>query len=136
MSILIVSGCAEVTTRTISIEKSLPKKIEKILKENPIDKEKSVQLFSNGNDTYYIVYETTKRIDDAPGYSEAIDSEKANTESAIYIVESEATINIIEGEEQDKISRYIFKLKSDINYKTINLEINGNPALFDVVTQY
>lgn len=122
MSILIVSGCAEVTTRTISIEKSLPKKIERILKENPINKENSVQLFSNGNDTYYIVYETTKRIDDVPGCCETIDSE--------------ATINIIEGEEQDKISRYIFKLKSDINYKAINLEINGNPASFDVVTQY
>lgn len=127
MSILIISGCAEVTTRTISIEKSLPRKIEKILKENPIDKENSVQLFSNGNDTYYIVYETNKRIDDVPGYSETIDSE------ATII---EATINIIEGEEEGKISRYIFKLKSDINYKTINLELNGNPASFDVVTQY
>ena len=49
-------------------------------------------------------------------------------------IDSEVTINIIEGEEQEKLSRYIFKLKSDINYKAINLEINGNSASFDVVT--
>ena len=123
MSILIVSGCVEeATTRTMSIEKSLPKKIEKILQENPNDKKNSVQLFSNGNNTYYILYETNKRIDEIPMISETIDSE--------------VTINIIEGEEQEKLSRYIFKLKSDINYKTINLEINGNPASFDVVTVY
>lgn len=122
ISILIVSGCTQVTTTTISIEKSLPKKIEKILKENPVDKDSSIQLFSNGNDTYYIVYETNKLIEGAPGYSDTVDSE--------------AIINIIEGEEQDKISRYIFKIKSDINYTTINLKLNGNPASFDVVTQY
>lgn len=122
MSLLIVSGCVEVTTTSISIEKSLPKKIEKILKENPIDKENLIQLFSNGKGTYYIVYETNKRINDIPGYSHTFDSE--------------VTINIREGEEEDKISRYVFKLKSNINYKTINLELNGNPASFDVVTHY
>ena len=122
MSLLIVSGCVEVTTITISIEKSLPRKIEKILKENPIDKENPVQLFANGKDTYYIVYETDKRIEDVPGYRETSDSE--------------VTMNIREGEEQDKISRYIFKLKSDIEYRAINLEIDGEPASFDVVAQY
>ena len=56
MSILIVSGCVEEeTTRIMSIEKSLPKEIEKILQENPNDKENSLQLFSNGNNTYYIL---------------------------------------------------------------------------------
>ncbi|MEK5186237.1 hypothetical protein [Solibacillus sp. FSL W7-1324] len=122
MSILIVSGCVEVTTTSISIEKNLPKKIEKILQENSIDKENLIQLFSNGKDTYYIVYETNNRIDDIPGYS--------------YTFDSEVTINISEGEEADKISRYIFKLTSNINYKTINLKLNGNPASFDVVTHY
>ena len=123
MYILIVSGCTQVTTTTISIEKSLPIKIDKILKENSIDnKENSIQLFSNGNDTYYIVYETNKQIDEVPLYGETVDGE--------------AIISIIEGEEQDKISRYIFKLKSDIKYKTINLKLNGTPASFDVVTHY
>lgn len=122
MSILFVSGCTQVTTTSISTERSLPKKIEKILEENPIDKENSIQLFFNGKDTYYIVYETNKQIDEFPLYSDTVDSE--------------VIINIIEGEEQDKISRYIFKLKSDIKYTTINLELNGTPAPFDVVTQY
>src|SRR5690606_17642064 len=122
MSILIVSGCVEVKTTSISIEKNLPKKIEKILQENSIDKENLIQLFSNANDTYYIVYETNKRIDDIPGYNDTIDSE--------------VTINISEWEEADKISRYIFKLTSNINYKTIKLKLNGNPASFDVVTHY
>ena len=122
MSILIVSGCTQVTTISISIEEKLPKKIEKILEENPVDKENSIQLFSNRKDTYYIVYETNKRIDEVPLYGDTADSE--------------VIINIIEGEEQDKISRYIFKLKSDIKYTTINLKLNGTPAAFDVVTQY
>ena len=122
MSILIVSGCTQVTSTTISIEKSLPKKVEKILRENSIDKENSIKLFYNGNDTYYIVYETNKRIDQTPLPGDTINGE--------------AIINIIEGEEQDKISRYIFKLKSDIKYTTINLKLNGIPASFDVVIQY
>lgn len=122
MSILILNGCTQVTTTTLSIEKSLPKKIEKILKENPIDKEEPIQLFSNGKDTYYIVYETNKQINDLPGYSETINSE--------------VVINIVEDDKQNNTSRYIFKLKSDIKYTAINLELNGNPASFDVVTQY
>lgn len=122
MSIVIVSGCTQVTTTSISIEKSLPKQIEKILRENPIDKENSIQLFSNGKDTYYIVYETNKRIDEVPRYSDTVDSE--------------VIINIVEDEEQDKSSRYIFKLKSDIKYTTLNLKLNGTPASFDEVTQY
>ena len=122
MSIFIVSGCTQVTTTSISIENNLPKKIKEFLKENPIDKENSIQLFSNGKDTYYIVYETNKQIDEVPLYGDTVDSE--------------AIINIIEGEEQDKVTRYIFKLKSDINYSTIKLKLNGNPASFDVVTQY
>ncbi|MCH7321123.1 hypothetical protein LZ480_04390 [Solibacillus sp. MA9] len=122
LCLLIVSGCTNGSTTSISIEKKVPNKIEKILKDNPIEKDTGLQLFSNGNDTYYIIYETTKQMDFIPGMREGGGSEM--------------TFLFREGEEQNKLTRYVYKFKSDNTIKTINISLNGVPTSFDRVSQY
>lgn len=118
---LIVSGCTIYPTTSISIEKKIPNKIEKIIKDNPVVRDTGLQLFSNGKDTLYIIYETTKQVDDIPGIREE---------------DSQIAIIIREGEEQNEETRYVNKFKSDKTFQTIKISVNGVPTSFDRVSQY
>lgn len=80
-----------------------------------------LQLFSNGKDTLYIIYETTKQMDDIPGIREE---------------DSQITIIIREGEEQNEETRYVYKFKSDKTFQTIKISVNGESSSFDRVLQY
>ena len=114
IALIIVSGCTE--TRSISIEDHAPKKIEKNLDANA-----TLQLFSTDKETYYIAYTTTKQIDDIPGIKESkTDDEKEHL-----------TINIAEDAEQTQPTTYIFKFKSDKEYDTLDIEINGESTPID-----
>lgn len=119
--LLIVSGCTIYDTTSISIEKKIPNKIEKIIKNNPIERDTGLQLFSNGKDTLYIIFETTKQVADIPG---------------IRDIDSEITFLIREGEEQNEETRYVFKFKSDKTFQTIKISVNGELTSFDRVSQY
>lgn len=112
----------KITTTSISIEDTAPRKVEKILNEIQIPKDTGLKLFFNGKDTYYIIYETTKQIDQIPDIEESENGQ--------------VTINIIEGEEQNELTRHIFKFKRNENFDTLNIELNGKATYFDVSSGY
>lgn len=72
MAITFLCGCTSVSTTTVSIEDKLPRKIEKQLEELDFKENTGFKLFSNNKDTYYIIYDTTKQVDELPGMWENV----------------------------------------------------------------
>lgn len=118
IAITLLCSCTSVSTRTVSIEDKLPRKIEKQLEGANFKENTGFKLFSNNKDTYYIIYDTTKQVDGLP---------------VIWETEDDGVIiKINNGKELDTLTRYIYKIKRSPLYDSIEIEKNGLPSSFDL----
>lgn len=119
---IVLNGCTNTTTTSISIEENLPKKIDKQLNELQFKENTGFKLFSNNKDTYYLIYDTSNEVDGFPGIWETEEN------SVIFKMKN--------GNKLNKPTRYIYKIKRNQLYDSIEIEKNGLPSSFDLIGNY
>lgn len=115
-TLCLLAGCADIDRFSMSVDEKLPAQIDTALIDT---NDTALNVFSNGNGTYYIVYDTNKDIPNAPATKQDGNN---------------MTINMIEGDKLPNVTRHIFKFESTMMFETIDFEVNGKPTKYTIIT--
>ncbi|MEE1132293.1 MAG: hypothetical protein UHX00_11800 [Caryophanon sp.] len=115
-TLFLLASCADTDRYSVSVDEKLPKQIDTAIIGTS---DTTLNVFSNGDGTYYIVYDTNKDVPNAP-------ATKQNGNNM--------TINIIEGDELSNVTRHIFKFESSNTFEAIDFEVNGKPKKYTIIT--